>query len=345
MSLFGGASFSFNFQKTEQGELQAQPQTCEETPGPLGLRPAEEVVPWEESAFDVDESHAQVETIRFSEDVFLRKLKLSDAFLRSSLQGMEAQKGSSSSSELGSTSTVRVSDVLGHSDLLSGVYEGGFKQWECSVDLVHFLMNEMAHKEDASTSPMRVLELGCGQSLPALYMLKYQEATVHFQDYNTEVLRLLTIPNTLLNCGAGSVSEKRLQIQKQKEKEGTNLVSLTDSHKQFFKERDIRFFAGDWQLLETMIEKQSYDMILTSETIYNTQNLAKLYSLIKHALKPSGVCFAAAKTYYFAVGGGCRQFENIVKEDGFFDISTARLIDDGTSNRREILKLTRSSSQ
>ena len=32
-------------------------------------------------------------------------------------------------------------DLGGNSDLIRGVYEGGFKTWECSVDLVQFLAN------------------------------------------------------------------------------------------------------------------------------------------------------------------------------------------------------------
>lgn len=31
---------------------------------------------------------------------------------------------------------------LKHTDLISGVYEGGFKLWECSIDLVQYLIDE-----------------------------------------------------------------------------------------------------------------------------------------------------------------------------------------------------------
>lgn len=30
--------------------------------------------------------------------------------------------------------------------------------------------------------------------------------------------------------------------------------------------------------------------------------------------------FIAGKTYYFGVGGGMRQFQNLVEEDGVFDV-------------------------
>jgi hypothetical protein len=34
----------------------------------------------------------------------------------------------------------------------------------------------------------------------------------------------------------------------------------------------------------------------------------------------------AAKNYYFSVGGGCRQFEEMVKKDGLFDTTVEKVI-------------------
>ena len=47
------------------------------------------------------------------------------------------------------------------SDLISGVYEGGKKVWECSVDL----LNHIDNLSDDSLRDKRVLELGCGRML------------------------------------------------------------------------------------------------------------------------------------------------------------------------------------
>ena len=53
---------------------------------------------------------------------------------------------------------------VGESDLVSGVYEGGLKVWDCAFDLVEFV--------DTNSAEMfvgkRVLELGCGQGLPGI---------------------------------------------------------------------------------------------------------------------------------------------------------------------------------
>ncbi len=39
------------------------------------------------------------------------------------------------------------------------------------------------------------------------------------------------------------------------------------------------------------------------------------------------VCsYVAAKNYYFSVGGGCRQFEEMVKKDGLFDTTVEKVI-------------------
>jgi len=66
------------------------------------------------------------------------------------------------------------------SDLVSGVYEGGLKIWECSIDLVHFIC-----KHPDTFAGKNVLELGCGQGLPGIAALLYgQAAHVTFADYN-----------------------------------------------------------------------------------------------------------------------------------------------------------------
>lgn len=49
------------------------------------------------------------------------------------------------------------------SDLVSGVYEGGLKIWECSLDLVDYISANALEFKDKS-----VLELGCGQGLPGV---------------------------------------------------------------------------------------------------------------------------------------------------------------------------------
>ena len=192
-----------------------------------------------------------------------------------------------------------VSDIASASklntDLIPCEYEGGVKLWECAVDLVEYLHGTV----DVELRGASVLELGCGTALPGIFAL-LQGAIVHFQDYNEEVLEHVTIPNILLN---------------------ENKAKLTGILQQ------CRFFAGDWGDLLGIInarsaQEQKYDVILTSETIYNADSHEKLFKLMKGLLKkPHGVAYIAAKTYYFGVGGGTRMFEDLVKNDGTFNIT------------------------
>ncbi|XP_018336428.1 histidine protein methyltransferase 1 homolog isoform X1 [Agrilus planipennis] len=64
-----------------------------------------------------------------------------------------------------------------HSDLLSGVYEGGLKVWECTFDLVNFLI-----EKDINFMSKKVLDLGCGVGIVGIWAI-LKGATVVFQDY------------------------------------------------------------------------------------------------------------------------------------------------------------------
>lgn len=98
----------------------------------------------------------------------------------------------------------RIADVGEHdidssSDLIPGVYGGGLKIWECTIDLMKYMI------EDAALLPpktSRVLELGCGHGFPGItaMLLGYQHIT--FLDLNMEVIRHATWPNIFINSVA-----------------------------------------------------------------------------------------------------------------------------------------------
>lgn len=117
---------------------------------------------------------------------------------------------------------------LGSHDVKTGVYEGGFKSWESSVDLVKLLAARKAART-VDERPMRVIEvcnystckhvrrrssshtrqLGCGTALPSIALFQWITAhppspTRHhlslvLADYNPTVLQLVTLPNFLLS--------------------------------------------------------------------------------------------------------------------------------------------------
>ncbi|KAG7086585.1 hypothetical protein E1B28_002531 [Marasmius oreades] len=91
------------------------------------------------------------------------------------------------------------------SDLVPGVYEGGLKTWECSLDLVDYL--DRSKKTDAFVARgKRILEIGCGTAIPSIHILNElfsspvhsKETEIHLQDYNASALELVTFPNILL---------------------------------------------------------------------------------------------------------------------------------------------------
>ncbi|QDZ23388.1 methyltransferase [Chloropicon primus] len=207
-------------------------------------------------------------------------------------------------------------------DLVPGRYEGGFKVWECSVDLCQYLMqlynlgesdgkdgNGSKHGDLQGKS---VLELGCGQGLPGILCLAHGASSVVFQDFNKEVLRSVTYP-----C-----------VEKNARHHGKQTNGAAT------------YISGDWSGCRDLLGKQCYDLVLAAETIYEPKSIPSLLDLLSSCVKPkTGVVLVAAKVYYFGVGGGVAPFEQAVKEQGLFDLDHVFRVDDGASNMREILML------
>uniref|UniRef100_A0A7N0VK20 Uncharacterized protein n=1 Tax=Kalanchoe fedtschenkoi TaxID=63787 RepID=A0A7N0VK20_KALFE len=83
-----------------------------------------------------------------------------------------------------------------------------------------------------------------------------------------------------------------------------------------------------------------YDVILMAETVYSIDTFQNLYNLLKLCVShPNGVIYMAGKKHYFGVGGGTRQFLSVVEKDGFFAANLVAEIADGSSNVREVWKL------
>ncbi|XP_055917499.1 histidine protein methyltransferase 1 homolog [Eupeodes corollae] len=195
-----------------------------------------------------------------------------------------------------------------HSDLIPGVYEGGAKIWECTEDLIAYLSENFPQDKLQSK---KVLDLGCGSGVLGIYAHNCG-ALVHFQDYNEDVLEKITIPNLCLNLPDDET---------------------IDSEK-------IKFYSGDWlKYTELTKDDEKFDIILTSETIYNPDNQQKLLDTLDAKLSEDGIILLAAKTYYFGVGGGLRQFEELIKTDKRFQSKIVWTSTDGLS--REILEIKR----
>ena len=152
--------------------------------------------------------------------------------------------------------------------------------------------------------------------LPGIVCATRGARIVDFQDYNVEVIDRLTIPNVLLN------------VPNAPEDGGSGGVVRPEC----------RFFSGAWGSLEEILPTSKYDLILTSETIYNLENQSTLLSLFQKCLKEGGSVLVAAKVHYFGVGGGLRQFEEVAEKLSWTSQSVAK-IESGVM--REIIRLTR----
>lgn len=77
---------------------------------------------------------------------------------------------------MSSSRAVQHGDIL--IELSNQIYEGGFKIWECTIDLLRFLNARPELVQGAS-----VLDLGCGAGLAGLCAVLNGANIVHFHDY------------------------------------------------------------------------------------------------------------------------------------------------------------------
>ncbi|XP_032302310.1 histidine protein methyltransferase 1 homolog [Coturnix japonica] len=215
--------------------------------------------------------------------------------------------------------------VSSHSDLIPGVYEGGMKIWECTYDLMDFLA-----EAEIRFNNKTVLDLGCGAGLLGIVALKGDAAEVHFQDYNSTVIEEITMPNVVANCiNDGNKDSKE---------DGKNIKPPSKRRKESEPLPDelskCRFFSGGWAEVSQLLSSSSkpcikYDLILTSETIYNPDYYGALHDTLAQLLAKDGRVYLASKVHYFGVGGGTYLFEKFLEERKVFRSSTVKEVEEG----------------
>ncbi|CAG6017270.1 unnamed protein product [Menidia menidia] len=218
------------------------------------------------------------------------------------------------------------------SDLISGVYEGGLRVWECTYDLL-----ELIRRDGETFGGKAVLDLGCGAGLLGILALKRGARQVHFQDYNSTVIEQLTVPNVMLNCqedeeedseddkkGEGESRQHSCETSGKEEDGDPPSKKRAADLSQHPLLRRCRFFSGDWStflpLVLTTEPEPKFDVIFTSETIYNTEHYHALHQSLHRLLAPDGLVYLATKAHYFGVGGGLHLFEAFVKQRGVFSL-------------------------
>ncbi|KAG6899944.1 hypothetical protein C0993_005067 [Termitomyces sp. T159_Od127] len=273
-----------------------------------------------------------------SKNVTLFRRDLFDA--RFQLIAQENTTGDTTEAPASSASTKALAFVEAPSDLVPGIYEGGLKTWECSIDLAGYLAGR---GPDFDARGKRIIEFGCGTAVPTLFVLRQllstspDEATdteIHLQDYNASVLELVSFPNVLLTwyTSPAAVSFRTShpppEVDEDTESANPNApgdLFITSELKSAFLASlktykiHLKFFSGSW----TSFPVAPYDIVLTSETIYRSESLAQFLALLKGSASVQGkqkkkvhLCLVAAKILYFGVGGGVEDFVARVKEQG-----------------------------
>jgi predicted nicotinamide N-methyase len=209
----------------------------------------------------------------------------------------------------------QTSQMLQANDIIPSVYEGGFKTWECCIDLTRYLIGK-------DMQGKRVLELGSGTGLPGIFALM-RGAHVTFQDFNIQVLRYSTFPNAVLNMDDKVKSDFANGLFE-------HCVSIGDYNAEFW--------AGDWKALATEWSEKQFDLILSSETIYDSSSYSSFTKLVDQCLRLGGILLIAAKYQYFGCSGSLHLFLNHLKSN-YPSWKISVVMESGAGVRRQVVQV------
>ncbi|KAJ5732042.1 hypothetical protein N7493_003523 [Penicillium malachiteum] len=248
-------------------------------------------------------------------------------------------------------------------DLKPNFYEGGFKTWECSLDLAKLVAAENIVTESLGDSQTNIhtIELGSGTAVPSLtlfaHILNQTESSegtqpskkilFTFADYNDAVLRLVTLPNLLLTWHinrqqATPTPEEQDPAQVQQEEEELDITpELISEFKSDLIRRGITFdfISGAWSLEFVdlvFFARTAGDyktLLLASETIYSPASLKAFSETLLDLVRRSSTdsmktrAMIAAKKVYFGVGGGVDEFLAVLKEVAAGELQVEQRLD------------------
>lgn len=133
---------------------------------------------------------------------------------------------------------------------------------------------------EAAKASGAVLDLGCGSGIAGIFCLLSDCDRVDFHDFNEPVIKYFTLANVQENC--------------------PDLLGRCS------------FYSGDWADFDVPYQ---YDLIVTSETIYNPSSYPKIARILHRFLRVgTGFCLLAAKNYYFGCGGSILDFCQYLRE-------------------------------
>lgn len=219
-------------------------------------------------------------------------------------------------------------------DIKRNVYEGGFKSWECSYDMVDALAGLVG--DGSEFRYKSIVELGCGSALPACYvfrrLLLAQQSGFRmvFSDFNYEVLRLVTVPNLVIHWASTLDAATLHELTADASLDVDAGAPVLDDNELLFSPKllaaftdelahrciSITLISGLWgRSFQHILLPLAPDLLLTSETIYALDILAAVADLIIETLQGSegSKALVAAKHYYFGVGGSVLEFLSYIR--------------------------------
>ncbi|EMT66778.1 Histidine protein methyltransferase 1 [Fusarium odoratissimum] len=232
------------------------------------------------------------------------------------------------------------SEGLGSHDVKTGVYEGGFKSWESSVDLVKVLA---ANKVTSALEQkgFRVMELGCGTALPSLAVFQWAMASTSekkplsliMADYNPSVLQLVTLPNFILSWALNNPQVPVLREAFSIEGEVELGPDVLAAFEQSLKEASVTlsFVSGAWSqefvdliyALPSGHDQEMSTLLLGAETIYSPfalqaflETLFLILEKEKKTDRNEAAALVGAKRLYFGVGGSLDDFIDKARQKG-----------------------------
>ena len=125
------------------------------------------------------------------------------------------------------------------------------------------------------------------------------------------MLQLVVLPNILLAFGndqLASISGNECEI----DLDDDFITSFTTCLLQ--NDIELKFFEGDWASAD--LNNEPYDLILSSEGIYNLASLPHLTRLLKATTRKESTCLVACKRIYFGCDGGEAEFRDEVRKQG-----------------------------
>lgn len=258
---------------------------------------------------------------------------------------------------------------LEEGDLKPHFYEGGFKTWECALDLAKLVtveelsVNGYLASADAQTD-VHIIEvctyllslhvsyvrhiclllskLGAGTAVPSLALFTrilgqpgdqnappQRRTHFTFADYNSAVLRLVTLPNLLLtwyhSCPQSSapLTTSTSSAQQPQDEELDITTELLETFTNDLARRSITvdFLSGAWSpelvdlIFNTSPAGNRRTLVLASETIYSPSSLISFSETLLGVLRRADAAstaasraLVAAKKVYFGIGGGVDEF-------------------------------------